>query len=163
MTRLVHEQHGRPPILGVLHPDALGTALAVEMRPRLAVVLWAEEDPPGLRTKRAEWADFTAVRSVGDLVRRSDIILASGTSAEAAALAGQVAAAGGVDIYLDATGAPAARIERLIGAARLVRARVTTPPPWPAGTGRVVLAGDRADEVGALFANASLTVEFDQQ
>jgi hypothetical protein len=145
-----------PPVLGLLHPSRTGTALATAMRANVALVLWAEEGRSLQTTKRAEWADFVAVNSVGDLVRRSDVILLSCPPQAVPDVAGHIAGAGGATLYLDASGAPIGTLQALLDPARVVTLTVSSPPPWEPGTAWVTLDGAAAGAALGLFAGGPL-------
>ena len=146
-----------PPVLGLVHPGRLGTALALAMRANVAVVLWAEEGRSRATTKRAEWADFVAVGTLEDLVHRSDVVLAACPPA-AAAKAAQAAAAGRVELFIDASRGPVAGTAHVIAADRVVTAQVSAPPPWEEQDARIVLSGRLAATAAGLFAGGPLTV-----
>ena len=146
-----------PPVLGLVHPGRLGTALALAMRANVALVLWAEQGRSRATTKRAEWADFVAVRTLEDLVRRSDIVLAACPPA-AAVTAARAANAGHAELFLDASRGPFADLADVIGADRLVTAEVSAPPPWDGQDARIVLTGRLAGTAAALFAGGPLKV-----
>lgn len=147
------------PIVGVLHPGRMGTAVAAAAKPVAAQVLWAERGRSRTTTKRAEWADLVAVPTVADLVRRSDVVIALCPPHAALDVARAVAAAGGVELYLEANALPAASlavVTALLGAGHVVGAAVVGPPPWRHGTTVLHLSGPRSHEVAALFAASPL-------
>lgn len=119
------------PIVGLLHPDPIGAAVALALRRRAALVIWPEQGASAAATKRAEWADFTAVPAESDVLQRSDLVIAA-------------TADGGVEIHVGAS---------------VVAVEVAGPPPWRPGTSVLRLRGPRAGEVAALFAGGPATVE----
>lgn len=147
-----------PPVLGLAHPGRLGTALALAMRANLALVLWAEQGRSRATTKRAEWADFVAVSSVADLVRRSDLMLAACPPIAALEIARQAADQQTVELFIDASGGPVADITDVLDPNRLVTATVGLPPPWDEHGARLVLCGRHAARAAELFAGGPLTV-----
>lgn len=147
------------PIVGVLHPGRMGTAVAAAAKPVAAQVLWAERGRSRTTTKRAEWADLVAVPTVADLVRRSDLVIALCPPHAALDVARAVAAAGGADVYVDANAVPPATLQAMIallGAEHVVSGAIVGPPPWLAGTTVLHLRGLRAREVAALFEGSPL-------
>ena len=63
------------PVVGVLHPGAMGAAIGSALRPRAGAVIWAAAGRSQATSKRAELADLVAVPDVAALARRSDVIL----------------------------------------------------------------------------------------
>ena len=63
------------PVVGVLHPGAMGAAVGSALRPRAGAVVWAAAGRSQATSKRAELADLVAVPDVAALARRSDAIL----------------------------------------------------------------------------------------
>jgi predicted dinucleotide-binding enzyme len=151
-----------PPVLGLAHPGRLGTGLALAMRANLALVLWAEQGRSRATTKRAEWADFVAVGSLADLVRRSDVVLAACPPTAALEAARQAAGQRTVELFIDASGGPVADLADLLDANRLVTVTVSAPPPWDDRGARLVLTGRPAARAAELFAGGPLTVALAQ-
>jgi predicted dinucleotide-binding enzyme len=147
-----------PPVLGLAHPGRLGTALALAMRANLALVLWAEEGRSRATTKRAEWADFVAVGSLADLVRRSDIVLAACPPIAALEVARKAAGQETVELFIDASGGAVADLADLLDANRLVTATVSALPPWDEHGARLLLSGRPAAQAAELFAGGPLNV-----
>lgn len=149
----------KTPVVGLLHPGQMGTAVAAAVRSHAGPVLWAEADRSRETTKRAEWADLLAVRTVADVARRSDVVISLCPPHAALEVAQQVADAGGVDLYLDANAiAPSTvnRIAKLLGAEHVVDGAVLGPPPWKPDKTVLHLAGARAPEAAALFNSGPL-------
>jgi predicted dinucleotide-binding enzyme len=151
-----------PPVLGLAHPGRLGTALALAMRANLALVLWAEQGRSRATTKRAEWADFVAVGSVGDLVSRSDVVLAACPPTAVLEVARQAAGQQNVELFIAASDGPIPDLADLLDADRLVAATVSAPPPWEERSARLVLSGRSAARGAELFAGGPLTVVLSQ-
>ncbi|MFL6073435.1 MAG: DUF1932 domain-containing protein [Mycobacteriales bacterium] len=155
------------PVVGILHPGAMGAALGAALKPKAAAVLWAAEGRSRATSKRAEVADLVAVRNVGDLVRRSDLVISICPPDAALDVAREVAAetpAGSRALYLDANAvAPGTvrEIGALLGADRVVDGAVIGAPPWREGTTVLHLSGPHAGAVAGLFAGTTLRVEVD--
>jgi 3-hydroxyisobutyrate dehydrogenase-like beta-hydroxyacid dehydrogenase len=153
------------PVVGILHPGAMGAALGAALKPKTAAVLWAADGRSQATSKRAELADLVAVRNVADLVRRSDVVISICPPDAALDVAREVAAAspdGSGALYLDANAvAPATvrEIGALLGTDRVVDGAVIGGPPWQEGTTALYLSGPRAAAVAALFAATTLRVE----
>ncbi|MGI8882126.1 MAG: DUF1932 domain-containing protein [Jatrophihabitans sp.] len=144
----------KTPVVGLLHPGQMGTAVAAAVRSHAGPVLWAEADRSRETAKRAEWADLLAVQTVADVARRSDVVISLCPPHAALDVAQQVADAGGVDLYLDANAvAPSTvvRIAALLGAEYVVDGAVIGPPPWKPDKAVLHLAGARSAEAAALF------------
>ncbi|MGH3498628.1 MAG: DUF1932 domain-containing protein [Nocardioidaceae bacterium] len=159
--------------VGLLHPGRMGASIGAALRPLVADVLWAEQGRSDETAKRAEWADLTAVPTVGDVARRSDIVISVCPPAAAVDVAAQVAAVdvaaqvAAVDVaanhsgclYLDANAVAPATVERiaeLIGFDRVVDGALIGPPAWQPGTTVLHLSGPRAAEVEELFVGTPL-------
>jgi hypothetical protein len=149
------------PTLGILHPGRMGTAVAAASRPQVSQVLWAEAGRSRATTKRAEWADFVAVPTVADVVRRCAVLVSLCPPHAAEAVADEVAAAGGAGLYLEANAIAPATVQRLadrLGPERVVDGALIGPPPWQAATTVLHVSGPRADEIAALFTGGPLQV-----
>lgn len=153
------------PVVGILHPGAMGAALGAVLKPKAAAVLWAAEGRSQATSKRAELADLVAVRNVGDLVRRSDVVISICPPDAAVDVARQVAkvsAGVGRALYLDANAiAPgtAREIGALLGADRVVDGALIGPPPWQDGATVLHLSGPHAGTVAGLFAGTTVRIE----
>ncbi len=149
----------RRPTVGVLHPGAMGTAVAAAAKPGASQVIWAEEGRSRATTKRAEWADLVAVPTVADLVRRSDVVVSLCPPHAALDVARAVSAAGGVDLLVEANAVSPATVEAvaaLLGADHVVDGAVVGGPPWRADQAVLHLSGPRAPEVTTLFEGSPL-------
>lgn len=147
------------PTVGVLHPGAMGTAVAAAAQAAAAQVIWAEEGRSRATTKRAEWADLVAVPTVADLVRRSDVVISLCPPHAALDVARAVADAGGVDLYVEANAVSPATVEvvaALLGAEHVVDGAVVGGPPWQDGEAVLHLSGARSAEVASLFGASPL-------
>ncbi len=152
----------RAPIVGLLHPGQMGTAVAAAVQLHAGPVLWAEAGRSPATTKRAEWADLLAVRTVADVARRSDVVISLCPPHAALDVARQVAEAGGVELFLDANAVAPSTMDEIgavLGAAHVVDGAVIGPPPWKAGRTVLHLSGPRSAEVAALFADGPLTAQ----
>jgi 3-hydroxyisobutyrate dehydrogenase-like beta-hydroxyacid dehydrogenase len=154
---------GSRPVVGVLHPGAMGAALGSALKARAGVVIWADGGRSHATAKRAELADLIAVPDVAALAQRADLIVSICPPHAALELAEQVAA-GLADraaetwpLYLDANAvAPATvrRIAELLGTDRVVDGAVIGPPAWERGQSALWLSGAHAGEVAGLFADS---------
>jgi 3-hydroxyisobutyrate dehydrogenase-like beta-hydroxyacid dehydrogenase len=151
---------GRRPVIGVLHPGAMGAAIGVALRPLAGQVIWAEAGRSDATAKRAEIADLVAVPTLADLVRRSDMVVSICPPHAAVAVAEAVAQVGAPpEIYLDANAvAPvtARRVGDLLGADRVVDGAIIGGPAYDRAAGtKLWLSGERASAVAELFASSA--------
>ena len=149
------------PVVGVLHPGAMGAAVGSALRPRAGAVVWAAAGRSQATSKRAELADLVAVPDVAALARRSDAILSVCPPHAARATADEVAAAldgtGRSPIYVDANAVSPSTVYAIadrLGPDRVVDGAIIGPPAWERGHTVLWLAGAAAAEVAALFAGS---------
>lgn len=141
--------------VGLLHPGEMGAALASVLRRRGSLVLWASSGRSAATARRAELAGLADVGSVGELSRRSDVILSVCPPNAALDVARSVAGFDGVFVDVNAVSPATARavtdaIEG--GGGRYVDGGIVGAPPRSPGTTRLYLSGASAPEVAALFA-----------
>ena len=152
------------PVVGVLHPGAMGAAVGSALRPRVGAVIWADAGRSHATAKRAELADLVAVPDVAAVARRSDVIISVCPPHAARAVAAEVAAAldgpgkeGHSPIYVDANAVSPATVRDIgdrLGADRVVDGAIIGPPAWERGHTVLWLSGPAAAEVAALFAGS---------
>ena len=167
MAAMDHSSDGElpaRPVIGILHPGAMGAALGSALKARAGAVIWADAGRSHATAKRAELADLVAVPAVVDLARRADVVISICPPHAAREVAEQVAAGiAGTDrrpLYLDANAvspATIAGIGTLFGDA-LVDGAVIGPPAWEPGRTMLWLSGRFAAEVGELFAGTPFGV-----
>lgn len=151
---------GRRPVVGVLHPGAMGAAIGSALKPRAGVVVWAAAGRSQATSKRAELADLIAVPDVAALAQRSDLII-SICPPHAAVEVAELVAAGLADrtaserpLYLEANAVSPATVRRvagLLGDEHVVDGAVIGPPAWERGQSVLWLSGRHADAVAGLF------------
>ena len=161
------------PVVGVLHPGAMGAAVGSALRPRAGAVVWAAAGRSQATSKRAELADLVGVPDVAALARRSDVVISVCPPDAARAVADEVAAAldgpdganaafapaGGArrPIYVDANAVSPATVRAIadrLGADRVVDGAIIGPPAWERGHTVLWLSGAAARDVAALFAGS---------
>ncbi len=164
------------PVVGVLHPGAMGAAVGSALRPRAGAVVWAAAGRSQATSKRAELADLVGVPDVAALARRSDVVISVCPPHAARAVADEVAAAleapdgaNGVSgrsdrsdgarrpIYVDANAVSPATVHAIadrLGADRVVDGAIIGPPAWERGHTVLWLSGAAAADVAALFAGS---------
>ena len=146
------------PVVGVLHPGAMGAAVGSALRPRAGAVIWAAGGRSRATAKRAELADLVGVPDVAALARRSDVIVAVCPPHAARELAAEVAAAldgtGRAPVYVDANAVSPATVRQIaarLGADHVVDGAIIGPPAWEPGHTVLWLSGPAAGDVAALF------------
>jgi hypothetical protein len=149
------------PVVGVLHPGAMGAAVGSALKPVAGAVIWAAAGRSLITSKRAELADLVGVADVADLARRADVIVSVCPPHAALDVAGQVADAldGRPDrpVYLDANAVSpgtVARIGELLGPPTVVDGAIIGPPAWEPGPTVLWLSGAAAPAVAGLFAGS---------
>jgi 3-hydroxyisobutyrate dehydrogenase-like beta-hydroxyacid dehydrogenase len=146
-------------VVGVLHPGAMGAALAAELRRSGCDVRWASDGRSAATKERAGAVGVDDAGSLEALVGGSDVLLSVCPPSAAGEVAGAVAAAGFTGTFVDGNAvapATARHLAELVRPARFVDGGIVGPPPRQAGTTRLHLSGDGADEVAALFAGTTV-------
>ena len=155
------------PVVGVLHPGAMGAAVGAALRARAGAVIWAAAGRSQATSKRAELADLVGVPDVAALARRSDVIVsvcpphAARSTAEEVAAALDPAATGVLPVYVDANAVSPATVRDiagLVGPDRTVDGAIIGPPAWEPGHTVLWLSGPAAADVAALFVGSPFTV-----
>ncbi|ODU02335.1 MAG: phosphogluconate dehydrogenase [Pseudonocardia sp. SCN 72-86] len=146
------------PVVGILHPGAMGSALGSALRPRAGAVVWAAAGRSDATSKRAEIADLVGVPDVPELARRSDVVISICPPHAALDVARQVADAvrdhEHPPLYVDANAvspATVAEIATLFDHDRVVDGAVIGPAAYEAGRTVLWLSGAAAPAVAALF------------
>jgi 3-hydroxyisobutyrate dehydrogenase-like beta-hydroxyacid dehydrogenase len=142
-------------VVGLLHPGEMGAAVGRALRARSETVLWASAGRSAATAERARRAGLEDAGEVGELCRRSGILLS--VCPPHAALEVAQAAESFAGIYVDAN-AISPEPARIVAGAhpRFVDGGIVGPPPHEPGTTRLYLSGDEADEVAGLFAGTNL-------
>jgi len=159
----VDEHAGLPPrpVIGVLHPGAMGAALGAALKPVAGAVIWAAAGRSNATSKRAELADLVGVPDLAALAARSHVIVSICPPHAAVEVAEQVAAVL-VDrpdrpIYVDANAVSPDTVRQIgtvLGAGNVVDGAVIGPPAWEAGRTVLLLSGAYAATVAELFAGS---------
>ena len=144
------------PVIGILHPGAMGAAVGNALKPVAGAVIWAAAGRSLTTSKRAETADLVGVPDVAELARRADVVISVCPPDAARAVAEEVAPLlrRPGQLYVDANAVSPATvtgIAELIGAERVVDGAIIGPPAWEPGRTVVWLAGLAAPAVAALF------------
>ncbi|MEQ3549300.1 DUF1932 domain-containing protein [Pseudonocardia nematodicida] len=143
------------PVIGILHPGAMGAALGSALKARAGAVIWADAGRTHATAKRAELADLIAVPDVAELAARADVIVSICPPHAAREIAEQVAGSMRESaVYVDANAvAPdtVRGIAALLGPDRVCDGAVIGPPAWERGTTTLWLSGPCAAVVAELF------------
>ena len=144
------------PVIGILHPGAMGAAMGNALKPVAGAVIWAAAGRSLTTSKRAETADLVGVPDVAELARRADVVISVCPPDAARAVAEEVAPllSRPAQLFVDANAVSPATvtgIAELIGAERVVDGAIIGPPAWEPGRTVVWLAGVAAPAVAALF------------
>ena len=146
------------PVIGVLHPGAMGAAVGSALKPVAGAVIWAAAGRSITTSKRAEIADLQGVPDLAELARRADVIISVCPPHAAREVAEQVARvwADRPDrpLYVDANAVSPATVQgigELLGADRVVDGSIIGPPAWEPGRTVLWLSGAAAGAVARLF------------
>jgi 3-hydroxyisobutyrate dehydrogenase-like beta-hydroxyacid dehydrogenase len=139
--------------VGLLHPGEMGAAVGAVLRGQGIRVLWASEGRSEETRARAEAAGLEDVETVA-AVAESDVVF-SICPPHAAIEVARSAEFGG--IYVDANAvSPATAAEVGASVGTFVDGGIVGSPPREPGTTRLYLSGERAEDVGELFAGSVL-------
>jgi 3-hydroxyisobutyrate dehydrogenase-like beta-hydroxyacid dehydrogenase len=154
---------GRRPLIGkralaVLHPGAMGAAVAACLVGRGHEVGWLRTGRSEATLRRAARAGLTAFDDLAELLAHSDIVFSICPPHGALDVARALAGFGGIVVDANAISPQTAVLIGLTvtgGGAHYVDGGIIGPPPITAGTTRLYLAGDDG-EVANLFAGSAL-------
>ena len=147
--------------IALLHPGNMGSTIGACAATSGARVLWASAERSGASRKRAEQAGLIDAGDLGAAVAQSDIVLSVCPPEFATDIAAQVAKQRFKGIYVDANAvsrATAEEIGKLVtqGGASFVDGGIIGSPVRKAGTTRMYLSGEKAEEIAALFSASML-------
>jgi 3-hydroxyisobutyrate dehydrogenase-like beta-hydroxyacid dehydrogenase len=146
-------------VVGLLHPGEMGAAVGAALRAGNATVVWASTGRSEATARRARQAELEDVGTVGELVRRSEVILSVCPPHAAVDVARSVAGFGGVFVDANAVSPATARRTAAIVddvGGRFVDGGIVGPPPESAGTTRLYLSGLSAPAIAELFDGTGL-------
>jgi len=144
--------------LAVLHPGAMGAAVAACLVGRGHEVGWLRTGRSEATLRRAEKAGLTPYDDLAELLAHADIVFSICPPHGALGVARALAGFGGIVVDANAISPETAvLIGRTVtgGGARYVDGGIIGPPPFTAGTTRLYLAGDDG-EVANLFTGSAL-------
>jgi 3-hydroxyisobutyrate dehydrogenase-like beta-hydroxyacid dehydrogenase len=146
-------------VIGVLHPGEMGAAVGACLSQRGLTVLWASDGRSGATAARAAADGMRDAGTVGEMSGRADVILSVCPPGAAIDVARSVVGFGGIYVDANAVSPGTAReIARMVeaGGASYVDGGIIGAPPRSEGDSRLYLSGQRAAEVGELFAGTAL-------
>jgi 3-hydroxyisobutyrate dehydrogenase-like beta-hydroxyacid dehydrogenase len=147
--------------IALLHPGNMGSTIGTAAATSGAQVLWASNQRSVATQKRASSAGLIDVENVTDAVRQSEVVLSVCPPHAAVDVAKDVAALNFRGIYVDANAVSSATAKE-IGAivtksgASFVDGGIIGSPVKQAGTTRLYLSGDHAEEIARLFSKSML-------
>lgn len=147
--------------IALLHPGNMGATIGACAAASGARVLWASAQRSAASRKRAEEAGLIDASDLAAVVRQSDIVLSVCPPEFATGVAVSVAAQRFAGIYVDANAVSRATAEEIgkivtkAGAA-FVDGGIIGSPVKQAGTTRLYLSGEKAQEIAELFSGSML-------
>jgi 3-hydroxyisobutyrate dehydrogenase-like beta-hydroxyacid dehydrogenase len=144
--------------LAVLHPGAMGAAVAACLVGRGHEVGWLHTGRSEATLRRAEQSGLTAFDDLAELLAHTDVVFSICPPHGALDVSRQLAGFRGIVVDANAISPEASvLIARTLtgGGSRYVDGGIIGPPPVTAGTTRLYLAGDDG-EVASLFAGSAL-------
>jgi len=147
--------------IALLHPGNMGSTIGACAATSGARVLWAAEQRSAASRKRAEQAGLLDAGDLAAAVRQSDIVLSVCPPEFATEVAVSVAAQKFKGIYVDANAvsrATAEEIGKIVtkAGASFVDGGIIGSPVRKAGTTRMYLSGEKAEDVAQLFSKSML-------
>ena len=147
--------------IALLHPGNMGTTIGACAATSGARVLWAAEQRSAASRARAKQAGLVEVASLAEAVAQSDIVLSVCPPEFAGEVASEVAARKFTGIYVDANAvsrATAEAIGKIVSqaGASFVDGGIIGSPVRKAGTTRMYLSGEKAEDIAQLFSASML-------
>ncbi|MBM2802933.1 MAG: NAD(P)-dependent oxidoreductase, partial [Deltaproteobacteria bacterium] len=143
----------------LLHPGNMGSTIGACAATSGARVLWAAQQRSAASRKRADQAGLIDAGDLAAAVRQSDIVLSVCPPEFATEVAVNVAAQTFTGIYVDANAvsrATAEEIGKIVtkAGASFVDGGIIGSPVKKAGTTRMYLSGEKAEDVAQLFSKS---------
>ncbi|MFG2387822.1 DUF1932 domain-containing protein [Streptomyces lavendulae] len=148
----------------LLHPGAMGAAVAAQAVAAGHEVLWVPEGRSEATLRRAKGAGTTACASLGEALERSEIVLSICPPQAAEDVATTVAGHTFAGVYVDANAINPQRMRRIAEEIRpgatVLDGAIFGPPPGGQRTARLYLAGEAqaVDTMEPLFKDTALHV-----
>jgi len=140
------------PVVGLLHPGAMGAAVGAALRSVGTDVVWASDGRSDATRARAERGGLRDVGTVGVLASESDIVLSICPPHAAVDVAELVAGTGFSGTYVDGNAVAPATVHHIAsiveqGGATFIDGDLIGGPPQPGGPTRLYLSGAGAPSV----------------
>lgn len=151
---------GPTPALAILHPGAMGAAVAACLVGRGHQVGWVRSGRSDATVRRAAEAGLTPFDDLAELLAHADVVFSICPPHGALDVARELAGFEGIVLDANAISPETATLIGGVvtaGGARYVDGGIIGPPPVTADTTRLYLAGDDG-EVANLFAGSALDV-----
>lgn len=147
--------------IALLHPGKMGATIGACAATGGARVLWVSENRSAASRSRAEKAGLIGVENLAKAVAQSDIVLSVCPPEFAGDVATEVAAQKFKGIYVDANAisrASAEAIGKLVtqAGASFVDGGIIGSPVKKAGSTRLYLSGEKAEEIAQMFSASML-------
>ena len=147
--------------VALLHPGNMGVTIGTAAATSGARVLWASNQRSPATRKRAKNAGLIDVENVNDAVKQSEVVLSVCPPHAAVDVAKEVAAMNFRGIYVDGNAVSRATAEEIgsivtKSGASFVDGGIIGSPVKQAGTTRLYLSGDNAEDIARLFAASML-------
>ena len=147
--------------IGLLHPGAMGAAVAGELTGKGYGVLWASEGRSNATRDRAERNGLTDVVALEAVCGRVGVVLSICPPHAAEDVAAQVRAAGFRGVFAECNAIAPERAKRVAAAMEaagiaFVDGCIVGGPPRDGRGPALYLAGNRTDEIAALFEQTSV-------
>ncbi|MGW4200938.1 DUF1932 domain-containing protein [Streptomyces sp. NPDC004726] len=150
--------------LTVLHPGAMGTAIAAQARTAGHTVLWVPDGRTTATRERAAAAGLTSCATLAEALNASDVVLSICPPQAAEDVAVTVASNGYNGVFVDANAISPRRMERIAHTVRpaptVLDGAIFGPPPTAGKQCRLYLAGDEQAmaPVRSVFQNTAVHV-----
>jgi 3-hydroxyisobutyrate dehydrogenase-like beta-hydroxyacid dehydrogenase len=147
--------------LAVLHPGAMGATIGAALTRSGHQVRWLRSGRSQETADRATEAGLEALDDLRELIAGADGIVSVCPPHAALEVARSVEATGHGGLYVDANAVAPATARKIHGifGERFVDGGIIGPPALRAGTTRLYLSGDRAEEAAGWFADEVLGVQ----
>jgi 3-hydroxyisobutyrate dehydrogenase-like beta-hydroxyacid dehydrogenase len=147
--------------IALLHPGNMGSTIGAAAATSGAKILWVSRERSAATRKRAARAGLVEAENLDDALAQSEVVLSVCPPHAAVDVAEQVAANRFTGIYVDANAVSRATAEHIgaivaRGGASYVDGGIIGSPVKQAGTTRLYLSGERAQEIAQVFANSML-------
>jgi 3-hydroxyisobutyrate dehydrogenase-like beta-hydroxyacid dehydrogenase len=147
--------------VALLHPGNMGVTIGTAAATSGARVLWASNQRSPATRKRANNAGLIDVENVDDAVKQSEVVLSVCPPHAAVDVANEVAAMNFRGIYVDGNAVSRSTAEEIgsivtKSGASFVDGGIIGSPVKQAGTTRLYLSGDNAEDIARLFAASML-------